>query len=128
MVLKEAKEMKKSLLNCPVCSEKLHIREYGCANCGTKISGMFEMQSSIGELNATQMELLRAFIASYGNIGEVARILGISRPTARVRIRELGEAIGIPMQYSGESPSGVLDALEKGEISVDEAIERMRGK
>ncbi len=121
--------MKKSISKCPKCGAKLFVREYECERCGTRIIGSFVNADKFAGLTVSQMELLRTFIATFGNIGEVAKILGVSRPTAKARIKALGESMGIKMNYyDGEIVSSVLTAIENGEISVDEAIERMKGK
>ncbi len=119
--------MKKSLSRCPKCGRRLFIREYECHRCGTKIIGEFEMFCVFEGLEQEYLEILRAFISTYGNIGEVAKILGVSRPTAKARIQQLGEALGIKMQsYEFESNLAILEAIEKGEISIDEALEKIR--
>jgi len=120
--------MSKELKNCPVCGSKLMITEYQCPSCGTKISGEFYPEESAIKLSDEQMEILKIFVASYGNIGEVARHLGVSRPTAKARIRQIGEALGAePYEVERIAVKDVLDALERGEISVDEAVDRIKG-
>ena len=120
--------MSKELKYCPVCGSKLMITEYQCPSCGTKISGEFYPEESVIKLSDEQMEILKIFVASYGNIGEVARYLGVSRPTAKARIRQIGEALGAePYEVERVSIKDVLDALERGEISVDEAVDRIKG-
>jgi len=121
--------MKHSLSICPKCSETLVITQYECPRCQTRVSGSFEIGGTVAELSSSQMELLKTFISTYGNISEVAKKLGISRPTARIRIRELGETLNIKMSYEeGEHPASVLESLEKGEINIDEALEKIKGR
>ncbi len=121
--------MKKSMNSCPKCGARLLVREYECERCGTRIIGNFQNTDKFAGLTVSQMKLLHTFVATFGNIGEVAKILGVSRPTAKARIKALGESMGIKMNYyDGEVASTVLTAIENGEISVDEAIERMKSK
>ena len=115
--------MKNSLTHCPKCGGKLVDREYECETCGTQIRGVFSIG---GQISDEQMELIKLFISVYGNIGEFAKKLGVSRPTARARLRELGKSLGLNMDHGEESSSEVLDALERGEISVEEAIQKLR--
>ena len=56
--------------------------------------------------------------------------LGISYPTVKARIKELKETLEIVDDESVEKPSPVdleevLSALETGELSADEAIDRL---
>ena len=119
--------MKKSLSDCPKCGEQLMISEYECSRCHTRVSGKFENTGIFGNLTPGQIELLKTFIVTYGNIGEVAKLLRVSRPTARHRITELGTDMGLTMseEYNPEARM-ILDALEKGNISVEEAISKMK--
>ena len=121
--------MKKRLNECPVCGDELIIKEYECSRCGTQIRGSFENKKDVEGLTGDQFDLIKIFIRCYGNIGEFARILSISRPTAKARIHRLGESLGLKMNDTEKPPvADILDALEKDEISIDEAIVRIKGK
>ncbi len=117
--------MKNFLTRCPKCGGRLVIRGYECETCGTQIRGVFSVG---GQISDEQMELIKLFISVYGNIGEFAKKLGVSRPTARARLRELGISLGLNMDREEESSSEVLDALERGEISVEEALQKLKDK
>jgi len=82
---------------------------------------------------------MEAFIKCRGNIKEVEKELGISYPTVRSRLDSAIEAlgygvdkVGVPenekMDFSEESlrRQGILEALERGEISAQEATRQMR--
>lgn len=53
--------------------------------------------------------MLRTFLASRGNMRELARELGVSYPTARLRFAELLEKLGI------ESVEGDMNADDRNE-------------
>ncbi len=120
---------KQSLSVCPVCGGQLKIVKYRCQSCGTEISGNFDI-CELCQLTSEQMEFLRVFLQTWGNFSEVARKLGISYPTVRQRYREILESLGYEVS-DGETEeidvSELIDKLERGELSVDEVLEKLRG-
>lgn len=63
-----------------------------------------------------------------GSIKDVEKELGISYPTVRAKLDEVISALGYKRNSKSikSSTSDVIEALEKGEISPQEAIERMK--
>ncbi len=115
--------MKRNLSKCPVCGGELEITELRCSKCGTVIRGRFR-QCEFCSLEEGQLEFLRLFLASRGNISEVAKRMGVSHPTARQRLNDLLRSLGYEIvEEEEESP---VDLLERGEISVEEAIELIK--
>ncbi len=117
--------MKKALTTCPVCGGKLRIVEYRCNSCGTVIRGSFE-SCEFCALDQENLEFLRLFLKSRGNLSVVAKILGISHPTARQKLNNLLSALGYEMEEKS-NVRDVLDLLEAGEITADEAIKLLKG-
>ena len=73
-------------------------------------------------------EVLRVFLASRGNMKELERHLGVSYPTARARFDALLGKMGIERALAAP-PSSRLDLMEqvaRGEIDVDEALQRLQ--
>jgi hypothetical protein len=73
-------------------------------------------------------EVLRVFLASRGNMKELERHLGVSYPTARARFDALLGKMGIE-RASAAAPSSRLELMEqvaRGEIDVDEALQRLQ--
>ena len=120
--------MRKTSLNtCPICGEELEIIELRCKKCGTLIRGRFK-PCEFCELGEQHMQFLRTFLRARGNLSEVAKRMGISHPTARQRLKDLLMALGYEIYEIQEEESRweTLDLLERGEITVDEAIERLK--
>jgi len=82
---------------------------------------------------------MEAFIKCRGNIKEVEKELGISYPTVRNRLDSVIEALGygVDKERSPEDEKentseesqrrqGILEALERGEITAQEATHQMR--
>jgi hypothetical protein len=63
-------------------------------------------------------------VGARGSIKEIERRLGISYPTVRARLERLAEAMGLGADYpTGEAKRcDVLDRLERGEITAEEAV------
>lgn len=118
---------KEILGTCPVCEGKLKITRLSCAECGTEISGNFEI-SRFGRLNEEHMKFLKVFLSSRGNLKEVEKQMGISYPTIRNRLAELLAALGLEGggKEAPQSRQEVLDALERGELTAAEAAELLR--
>jgi len=114
-------------LNCPVCNERLALTRLSCPSCATELSGAFVTCEFCG-LTDEDREVLRVFLASRGNMKELERHLGVSYPTARARFDALLGKMGIE-RGSAAPPSSRLELMEqvaRGEIDVDEALQRLQ--
>ena len=127
---------------CPVCDHEMKISKLTCTYCPTKIEGEFS-SCKFCQLPAEQLIFMEAFIKCRGNIKEVEKELGISYPTVRGRLDSVIEALGFgaykEKELENENPNpnpnpqaeslrrqGILEALERGEISAQEATCQMR--
>lgn len=111
---------------CPVCGGEMVIRELECPTCDITIRGQFET-CAFSVLTSEQLDLIRIFLRSRGNIKEVERELGISYPTVRARLDDTVRALGF--QPEPEVPRELRDELlaklEAGEIDADEFVHRL---
>lgn len=111
---------------CPVCGGEMVIRELECPTCDITIRGQFET-CPFSVLTSEQLDLIRIFLRSRGNIKEVERELGISYPTVRARLDDTVRALGF--QPEPEVPRELRDELlaklEAGEIDADEFVHRL---
>ncbi|MFN2614350.1 MAG: DUF2089 domain-containing protein [Actinomycetota bacterium] len=109
---------------CPVCADQLALTRLGCHSCGTELSGDFT-QCEYCILTEEERETLRVFLASRGNMKELERHLNVSYPTARARFDDLLGKLGIKAETPASPRSDVLERLARGEIDVDEALNRL---
>lgn len=72
------------------------------------------------------MEFLYSFLKARGNIKEVERLLKISYPTVKARLESLLASLGIKEEASSDYQESILDAIDRGEIKVDEAIKLLK--
>lgn len=112
---------------CPVCSHQLIAQRLKCQHCATSIENNFKL-SRFDYLSSEQLHFIETFIRCRGSIKEVEKELGISYPTVRAKLDEVIISLGFTPR-EGKQPkanSDILDALEKGEISADEAIKELK--
>lgn len=110
----------------------MHVTELTCANCHTKVQGTFQ-SSPLQRLTAEQLTFVEVFLRCRGNIREVERDLKISYPTVRSRLNQVVQSMGYALSESDDesddNPSThVLEALNAGELSFEEALEKLRRK
>jgi len=119
--------MKKKLKNCPVCNTSLEIREYCCPSCETTIKGKFST-SDFEILTFDQFEFVKVFLCCQGNIKEVEKAMGISYPTVKNKLNEIIRIICPEAKRNSENYLNLLDEIEKGNISVNDALILMEKK
>lgn len=129
--MSEARLRRNRLISeCPVCSGQLHVSHLKCGECGTELTGEF-VANEFARLPQDKLDFLRVFLACRGNLKEVEGALGLSYPTVRARLDALIEHLRISAE-GAQAPAGpnkndVLAALERGEISVEQAEAALRG-
>ena len=111
---------------CPVCGGEMVIRELECPTCDIRIQGRFDT-CPFCALTPKQIELIKIFLKSRGNIKEVEREMGISYPTVRGRLDEICRALGFTpaVEVTRSMKEELLAKLEAGEIDADEFVRRL---
>jgi len=113
---------------CPTCSAKLSVIKLRCNKCGTVIENDFEL-SKFEYLEEEHLNFMEVFLKCRGNIKDVEKELGISYPTVRAKLDEVVSALGYTVvKKTIVSNKEILDMLEKGEISADQAVTMMTEK
>jgi hypothetical protein len=112
--------------DCPVCTRRLALTRLGCPGCGTEISGGFAPCAYCG-LSDEDLELLRVFLVSRGNMKDLERHLGVSYPTARQRYADLLGRLGLEERPAVPvDRERVLADLAAGRLTVDQAEALLR--
>jgi|Deesub1362B_J571_1020462.scaffolds.fasta_scaffold02376_2 hypothetical protein len=118
--------MRKILTRCPVCDSELKIKKFVCPSCSIEIEGNFEIPPFFN-LEKKDLDFLLLFLKTWGNLSEMAKIMGVSYPTIRSRFQGFLSKIGLESEISFEKDiSEILDMLEKGEITPEEAEKRIK--
>lgn len=118
--------MYKVISQCPVCGGQLKVIKLKCDKCDTVIENDFHL-NKFDYLSEQELFFIETFISCRGTIKEVEKELKISYPTVRSRLDEVIEKLGCkPAPVSGNKKKEILDALERGEITPEEALEQMK--
>jgi len=114
-----------ALGKCPVCNNETEVTRINCNECGTIIEGHFHL-CRFCKLTDEQKSFIDVFIKCRGNIKEVEKELGVSYPTVRNKLEDVAGALGYRSEASSnvnaENKKTVLEKLNTGELSVDEAL------
>ncbi|HTY08640.1 MAG TPA: DUF2089 domain-containing protein [Candidatus Edwardsbacteria bacterium] len=109
---------------CPSCGSPLVISELKCTGCDTVVRGEFYI-TPLGNLSEQQLDFVKTFVLSRGNIREVESKLGISYPTVRAKLDEAIAAISGSAQPA-LTRAQILDQLESGAITAAQASDLLR--
>jgi len=115
-------ELTKITRGAPISVERIRLKDTGIA-----VEGSFELPH-LARLTMEDQIFVMAFVRSHGSIKEMERLFGISYPTVKNRLNSIAARLEFVDINPPSSRSEVLEMLDKGEISVDEALKRMRGE
>lgn len=92
-----------------------------------EIEGNFEMPP-LARLSQEDQLFVAAFVKTHGSIKQMEQIFGISYPTVKNRLNAVGARMDfIDVEVNFKPPvSDILDRLERGEISPEEAVKEIR--
>jgi hypothetical protein len=90
------------------------------------VEGSFELPP-LARLKAEDQLFVTAFVRSHGSIKDMESLFGISYPTVKNRLNAIAALLPFVEVNPPLSGREVLDQLGRGEISVDQAVERLKG-
>lgn len=91
------------------------------AESGIAIEGEFELPQLLG-LSTEDQVFLSAFVRSHGSIKKMEKFFGVSYPTIKNRLNRIAEQLEFVEIDSEPAQSDVIDRLERGEITVEQAL------
>ena len=98
------------------------------------VEGRFELPP-LARLSAEDQVFVAAFVRAHGSIKEMEALFGVSYPTVKNRLNRLAEQLDVvdvsvpaPPTAAAVSTGEVLDRLERGEMSVEEALRALRSR
>jgi len=113
--------MSKIITKCPSCdSSKLHVTQIECATCATKFSGQFTVPALL-KLSEEDLQFVCSFVKCSGSLKEMAKIQNISYPTLRNRLNALIENMNNLEIKHRDSKAEILELVESGTITAQEA-------
>jgi hypothetical protein len=119
---------------CSICGHDITVTNFVCTHCKTKTEGEF-VPCRFCSLKREQLDFIEAFLKSRGNIKDVEKELGLSYPTIRNRLEEVLQTLGLTSpgelaerKQDKKDSTEILSALEKGEVTPQEALRRLKAK
>ena len=120
----EWKELTELTRGKAICVERVRVLESNIA-----IEGSFELPV-LAQLPMDDQVFIAAFVRSHGSIKEMERLFGVSYPTIKNRLNRLSQALDLGMGIEDEpaapSRTAILDRLERGDITPQEAMEALK--
>jgi hypothetical protein len=115
-------ELTKITRGAPLTVEKVKLKDNNIT-----VEGSFELPP-LARLTMEDQIFVTAFVRCHGSIKEMEALFGISYPTVKNRLN----AIAGQLEFVDINPpapkSEILDQLDKGEISVEEALKKLGGR
>lgn len=103
----------------PVVIERVRIPEKGIA-----VEGAFA-PPQLARLSLEDQVFVAAFLRSHGSIKEMEQVFGVSYPTIKNRLNRIAAQLEFVENNPSPSRAEVLDRLNRGEITADEAIQAL---
>lgn len=91
---------------------------------GVTVGGDFELPP-LASLRYEDQVFISEFVRTHGSIKQMEKAFGISYPTVKNRLNRIVEQLRLVHVKAPGERGEVLDLLEQGEITVDEATERL---
>lgn len=117
--IKDWQELTKLTQGQPIVVERVRLTEKDIA-----IEGSFELPQ-LARLDLEDQIFIVAFVRSHGSIKEMERIFGVSYPTVKARLNRIGSSLEFVETNPTPSKGEVLQRLQRGEITPQEAIREM---
>src|SRR5437879_6151885 len=112
----------------PIEVERVRLVESGVA-----IEGPFTLPP-LAQLAAEDQVFVAAFVRCHGSIKQMEKYFGVSYPTIKNRLNKIGSQLSFVEIEQGletnasRGRSEVLDRLSRGELTVADALERLKEK
>jgi hypothetical protein len=104
--------------------KQLEIERVRVVDSGMAIEGSFKLPPLAG-LSAEDQVFVMAFVRCHGSIKEMEGMFGISYPTVKNRLNRIAGQLQFVEIVKINPEREVIDELERGEISAEEAIRRL---
>lgn len=117
---------------CPLCGGEVVVTRIYCRDCDSTIEGRFT-SGAFSQLTPEQLDFVETFVRCEGKITRMEAEIGLSYPTIRNRLHEVIRAMGYEpgagdeqFGLSDEQRQKILEDLDGGQISADEAMRLLR--
>ena len=118
---KDWHELTKISRGSPIVVERIRLIESDIA-----LEGSFELPP-MARLTMEDQIFVTAFVRSHGSIKDMEELFGISYPTVKNRLNRISQQLEFVEINPPLPQSDILDKLDKGELSVEDALIKLRG-
>ena len=108
--------------NGPIVVERVRL-----VNKDIAIDGRFELPQ-LARLPLDDQVFIVAFVRSHGSIKEMEQVFGVSYPTIKSRLTRIANSLEFVEANPQPAQSDILDRLQRGEISAEEAIRSLEAR
>src|SRR5205809_3585594 len=112
----------------------IEIERVRLVETGVAIEGPFTLPP-LAQLAAEDQVFVAAFVRCHGSIKQMEKYFGVSYPTIKNRLNKIGSQLSfVEIEQGSESDApaptraDVLGRLSRGELTVAQALERIKGK
>ncbi|HEX3020275.1 MAG TPA: DUF2089 domain-containing protein [Chitinispirillaceae bacterium] len=112
------------VLSKMVDGQEIVVNRVTVRSTAISIEGEFELPP-LARLSFEDQVFIGMFIKTHGSIKEMEQAFGISYPTVKARLNRISESLGFIESKKVTEKDDVLARLERGEITVVEAMERL---
>jgi hypothetical protein len=119
--------MAKLPTKCPSCEASVSVTRLTCPDCKTNLDGDFRLPKLLN-LSEDELRFVTEFVMASGSLKEMARLRNQSYPTIRNRLNNIIERLKQEEDDQEKRQMELLDAISTGKLSVQEAIQKLRGE
>ncbi|MBW7886109.1 MAG: DUF2089 domain-containing protein [Caldilineaceae bacterium] len=117
---------------CPFTGGEIVVTRIYCPDADTTIEGRFAVEEPpFAHLAPDQLKFVEIFVRNEGKLNRMEEELGLSYPTIRSRLHEIIRALGYEPGREEAAPAvdrkQILDDLDAGRITFEEAMQRLQG-
>lgn len=104
--------------------QEILVNKVSTKKSGISIEGEFELPP-LAKVSYDDQVFIAMFIKVHGSIKDMEQAFGISYPTVKARLNKISECLGFVESKMVPKKEDILAKLERGEITVSDALERM---
>src|SRR5690349_10770073 len=109
---------------------EIEIERVRLVDSGVAIEGPFTLPP-LARLPGEDQIFVAAFVRCHGSIKQMEKYFGVSYPTIKNRLNRIGSQLPLaeidPADDAPPTVSDVLTKLERGEVTVRDALARLKG-
>jgi hypothetical protein len=113
---------------------RLEVERVRLVDRDVAIEGHFDLPP-LAQLTAEDQVFVAAFVRCHGSIKQMEKYFGVSYPTIKNRLNKIGSQLsfveieqGPDTEPPAPSAGTTLDRLSRGELTVGQALDQLRGK